>query len=334
MNQAFLLLGPEEGEKALFIEQNTDGIEKRLGEKPELYRFYSFESQVSEITALLRNGSLFSKYKIVILNNAELIKKKDDVSLLVEYLKNPIEAATLFLVSTEYEKEISGAVRRALPASNIKTFWEMFENKKIGWIMNFFHKRNISIERDAADFLLEMIQNNTRDLEQGCSKLVQFFGEGSNLRIETIEKYIYHSREENVFTLFERFAVKDFPACQEVLNKILLSKESDPQVILSGLLWQIRNLLKMKTLIENNYPMGEVFSKLKMRNRKSQRIYTLADKSYSREETQNLVMLISEFTVRLRSVSVEMSYLLLQLFLYYATLRGGRLPESRERLLL
>lgn len=326
MSAVFLLLGPEEGEKAQFIENTLSSISKRVGEEPELHRYYAFESTVADVLANLRNGSLFSKHKAVILNNIEEIKKKNDITLLSDYLGSPSENATLFLVS-HLVKGINRTIERSLSPQNKKIFWEMFENKKFDWVVGFFRKRNIGIDQETASYLLEMIQNNTRDLREQCSKLAQFFGEGSQLRLEMIEKYIYHSRDENVFTLFERIALKDLSASQEILSKILLSRESDPSALLSGLLWQIRKLQRLKVLIEKNFPLDEIFVKLNIKNRKGQKIYLNAHRNYTKPEVQGLVGLINEFSIRIRSATQELSAVLLQLVIYYAVVRAGRIPN-------
>ena len=326
MSAVYLLLGPEEGEKAQFIENTLSGISKRVGEEPEIHRYYAFESTVADVLANLRNGSLFSRHKAVILNNIEEIKRKNDITLLSDYLDSPSESATLFLVSN-LVKGINRTFEKNVAPQCKKIFWEMFENKKMDWITGFFRKRNIGIDQEAASYLLEMIQNNTRDLRDQCSKLAQFFGEGSQLRLEMMEKYIYHSREENVFTLFERIALKDLSASQEILSKILLSRESDPSALLSGLLWQIRKLQRLKVLSEKNFPLDEIFGKLNIRNRKGQKIYLSAHRNYTKPEVQGLIVLINEFSIRIRSATQELRTVLLQLFIYYAVVRAGRIPK-------
>jgi DNA polymerase-3 subunit delta len=203
----------------------------------------------------------------------------------------------------------------------------MFENQKIDWIKDFFKKRGIEIDQEAVLFILEMIRNNTKDLKQECGRLADFFGEGANLRVETIEKYLYHSKEENVFSLFERIAARDLSASEEVLAKILLSRESHPASLLTGLLWQFRNLMKMKALLSQNYSAAEAFTQLHIRSKKSQRIYEEANRRYSLEETRLLIRLVHDFEIRVRNANHEISALLLQLFVYYAVQRGGQIPQ-------
>ncbi|GAG11455.1 unnamed protein product, partial [marine sediment metagenome] len=72
----YLLLGPEEGEKDLFLDRLIRRITKTIGQAPEVHRFYAFDSDTLEILAALRNGTLFSPYRVVLLRNAELLNKK------------------------------------------------------------------------------------------------------------------------------------------------------------------------------------------------------------------------------------------------------------------
>lgn len=329
MIPVYLLLGPEQGEKAQFIKKIIGELTREKKDPPEIHRYYTFEAQLVDIISLLRNGSLFSRHKVVCLFNAEQIKRKEETTLLEEYIRHPSPDSTLILVSdTASLSTVSKKITDALPKQARQIFWEMYQNRKVGWVKNAFEKKDIHIDTEAATFLLEMIENNTRDLEQECERLALFFGPGTVLRTETIAQYIYHSKEENVFTLFEKLADRDLAASEEVLCKILLSKESDSTSLMGGLLWQIRKLIDLKRLLEENYSEEEAFTRINIKGKRRRGVYTTAHKAYSLKEAQALISLVAEFDVRLRSYKAELHAVLLQLFLYYAIVRGGRMPKS------
>jgi DNA polymerase-3 subunit delta len=75
----YLLLGPEEGEKDAFVERLIGRISKAIGQDPEIHRFYSFDSEVPTVLSVLRNGALFSPYRVVLLRNVELLTRKRDL---------------------------------------------------------------------------------------------------------------------------------------------------------------------------------------------------------------------------------------------------------------
>jgi len=322
---AYLLLGPEVGEKDAFVRRLAAQLAKQAGGSPEMHRFYGFDVEVSQVVAVLRNGSLFSPHRLVLLGNAELLTRKGDLDLLAEYCKRPAPDATLLLSSEELTR-IDRRLEQMVAKEDRIVFWELFENQKMGWIQNFFGKRRIQIEPRAASFLLEMVENNTRQLQDTCEKLTLFFGEGSRIGHEDVEKILYHSKEENVFTLFDKIAARDFPGSLEILGKILLSRETDPVQLLAGLLAQIRRLLALKSLLEGRYGLEEACASLNLRGKKVQKLYAEGARQYSVEELQALIVLVARFDVRLRSLKTALAATLLQLFLYYAVVRGGSGP--------
>ena len=70
LHGAYLLLGPEEGEKTAFIEKLTKSIAASAG-APDVYRFHAFEAKMAEVVLSLRNQSLFSRHRIAIVGDAQ-----------------------------------------------------------------------------------------------------------------------------------------------------------------------------------------------------------------------------------------------------------------------
>jgi DNA polymerase-3 subunit delta len=324
MENIYLLLGPEEGEKHKFINTYIEKIKKQIGENPEVEKVYPFDTSMLDIVSGLQNVSLFSKYRIVILNNAEEVKQGNGLNVLLDYCKDPSPNTTLFLLS-ESINNISKKLDKTVPKKQKVIFWELFENKKADWIRNYFREKDIRIDTEAVYLIIEMVNGNTMDLKNECSRLSLFFGKNADLKIEDVEKYIFHSKEENVFTLFNSIAVRDLSSSLEILNKILLSKESEPVGILAGILWQVRKLHDFKRLMEKNYSQEEAFGKINIRNKRSRKIYAEATKNYSLIEIRYLIILIEEFDERIRSVKADLHNILLQLFIFNIVVRGGKM---------
>jgi DNA polymerase-3 subunit delta len=318
----YLLLGPEEGEKDSFLNRLIRRITKTIGQAPEVHRFYAFDSDTLEILAILRNGTLFSPYRVVLFRNVELLSKKKDLDQLAQYCDRPAHQTSLILLSEEIGR-IDKRLEKMVPKDNKVIFWELFENQKKGWILNFFKRSNIQIDPQAASFLLEMVENNTKELKDICEKMRAYFGEGSRIEYADVEKILYHSKAENVFSLFEKVSSRDLDASLEVLTKLLLSREVDPVGLLAGLLAQVRKLKSLKELIEQRYSYEEAFSRVKMSSKRMQRIYAEGCRRYSLDELKAIVLLIARFDYRVRSFKSNLHATLLQLFLYYLVVRGG-----------
>ena len=329
---AYLLLGPEEGEKSAFVEKVRAALAKRIGEAPEAHRFYAGETPAAEIVRCLRNLSLFSRHRLVIVSNAEELKRAEEVSALVEYLASPADDATLLLLSTGFsgdiDRKIAGDQRRktggAVPFEAQKIFWELFDNQKQGWVTAFFRQRKIAIDPDAVEYLLDMVENNTRDMRVECDRLALFFGPGSTLTLDNVEHYVYHSKEENVFTLFDRICDRELLAAEETLDRILLSREAEATQLAAGLLMQFRRLAGYKRMLAANYESTEAFQKLRIFSKKNQKTYAEGSRRFSGEDLELIVRLLVQFDERFRSVKADLHELLLRLLVYYIVAKAGK----------
>lgn len=322
---AYLLLGPEEGQKQEFIESLAAKIRSKTGAPPETYKFYAFETNPGDIVSLLRNGSLFTPHKLVRLAGIEELKRKEDLAQIIEYCTKPSPDSTLVMTGEAIQADAK--LEKAVGAAGKKIFWELFDNQKSGWITGYFAKNGITIRRDAVELLLEMVENDTQELRKECEKLVLFFPRGAAITPDEIERFIYHSKEENVFTLFEEIVSRNLTLSLEILQKIQLSKDSNPVQILSGLLWQWRRLLALSTLTKRSYGLPEAFTKLGMKSKRHQKIYGEGVRNYSRIDLERIITLTARYDGLIRSTRAELHQHLLSMYLYYAVSGKGVTPE-------
>ncbi|MEJ2663081.1 MAG: DNA polymerase III subunit delta [Spirochaetia bacterium] len=318
----FLLLGPELGEKETYISRIKSRLAEEMGKEPEVFKYFPYDINIVDVVSLLKNGMLFADHKVVIIENVHELKKTD-VKALIDYCRSPSAFSSLILCSDQV-KAVDTGLAKIIPEKNKKIFWELFENQKKGWIVNYFKKYDIRIEDEALDFMVEVVETNTKNLRSECDRLAGFFDRGSVIKYGDIENFIYHSKEENVFTLGDRILHRDFLQSMEILHKILLSKEDDPVRIISGILWQVRLLLAFETQLEQGLRADEIFGKLKVKGKRRQAVLFTGKKNYSKKELESIIMLTAQFEVLLRSMGQELQKLLLEMFLYIIIVKGGK----------
>lgn len=319
----YLLLGPEEAERRGFIKQITQGLEKQFGEV-EVHRFYAFDASLLDALPLLRSGSLFGGHTLILIHNAEEIKKKEEADAFSAYCKNPSETGTLILTSDR--PGIDKRLEKAVSRDQKRIFWEMFENQKQGWLINYARKRGVSLDPEAAELILELVENNKLALAAEIDRLCLFFPE--RIGPEDVETYIYHAKEENVFTLFGILAEAEFQGSLEILEKLLLSSEHHPVQLVAGLLWQFQNLLAIKSGEEAHRSLEELFTQLNIRSKRNQRIYATAAKRYDLDSCENIVLALNETDELLRSTPSAMHPGLLRDLVYNVVVRKGRFHRS------
>jgi DNA polymerase III subunit delta len=320
----WLFLGPEEGNKQAQIAKLVAEAAARMGAQPEVFRRYAFESRMEEVVLCLENKSLFSAHRIVILAGIEQLKKKEEIAACVSYIRSPAADATLILVSSESPAGVDRRIVEAVPKTNQTVFWELFDNQKKGWIVNFFRQKSVDADPLAVEAILDLVENNTRDLREECERLASFLGPGSVLAVEDVTRLLSHSKDENVFSLFEHVCARDLSSSADVLDRILLSRESDAIQLNSGLLYQFRKLSACMRMRSDNFDPAEAFSRERITSKKSQKTYAEGLKSFNREELNQILLLLADFDVRFRMFRTDLHGFLLRLLLYYIVSRGGQ----------
>ncbi|MDR0623498.1 MAG: DNA polymerase III subunit delta [Treponema sp.] len=307
-----LFLGPELGKK----QDAVDEIRRSLSgthTAPEEASFYAGETPVSQMAAVLRNGSLFADSRLFLIKNAELIKKKDEVEILASYMSFPQEDTVLILMSeqTSLAKGLENTVKR----ENRKIFYELFENQKREWVSSFFTREGVSIDPEAVETILELVENNTDALRRECSRLMLFFGRDTAICARDVEERLSHTREESTFTLFSRIAAGDFPKALESLHTLLAAKEA-PQSVLAGLAWCFRKLRDYLFLAGAGRLNDFELRNIGLSAPKARDDYAKAAGFYDSAGAETCLALTAEYDILIRSSGTAFESVLMDMYIY------------------
>jgi DNA polymerase-3 subunit delta len=169
------------------------------------------------------------------------------------------------------------------------------------------------------------VENNTEELRRECGKLVLLLstqgGEKSadggkpSLSSEEVEDYIYHSREENIYTLFDRAARRDLAAALEVCRKLrLASSEHQPIQILGSMVWQFRRLLDLLSALQEGISFDEACRQAGIFGKRQADCYRAAANRYSLREAETILVLAARTDRDLRQSGSEIHTALLDRF--------------------
>ncbi|MBI9103907.1 MAG: DNA polymerase III subunit delta [Spirochaetales bacterium] len=321
--KTFLLLGPESGEKSVFIKNLKAAVMKDKPSEMEVSKYYPFETGMSSVVSSIRNGSLFSDCKWVEIAQVDGVKR-EEAAILGEYIKNPSPDTVLILTSDLLARDIAKPIVSAVPKDRTKIFWELFESQKQSWVRGYFSRNGIRPEDGVVELILELVENNTEHLKKECEKLVLFLNGESILTSEEVEKYIYHSREENVFTLFDRIASGDLGSTLEVFRKISLSGDTNPVQLVSGLLWQFRRVLELGILVEQHISFDEACRNLRISGKRLQNIYRQAIGNYNIVEMERIVAMTADLDGELRNGRAEIHTHMMDMYFYHLIVGKGQ----------
>ncbi len=328
-----ILAGPETGRRNDRIAQIRKECAEAWGGPAEEHRLYAFETGVQDLLGLLRNGSLFSAGKLVLLFGAEAVKGKADLAALAQYMRSPADQTTLVLITEGYgiEKYLEDAAGR----DGKKIFWELGADEKDRWVRDFFRREGLEVEPEAVEALLELVENNTEALKLECSRLALFFPRGRTVTAEAVEAYIAHNREEDAFSLFDRMASGDLERSLETLHAILVSREGTGIGLLGGLLWSFRRLRTLEEDLADGLAWEQTLRQQRITSRRLQSVYDAARRLWPRPVCESLIAFGVETDVQLRALGSNYERLLLEMFVYACAGRKGPLaltvPESERR---
>lgn len=309
----WLFTGPEIGERNNALLKLKKELTKKYGE-PDSHVFYAGDSEMREVISILQNGNLFASSRFAVLKNAELIKKKEDIEAVLNWAKAAGQSGeTAFLVLISDEISINKSIESAVPKNHKQIFWEMFENKKHEWIRNFFAKEQLGINNEAAEAILELVENNTEALKTACSHIVLFFDKGSTITAEEIEKLLAHNKEESVFTLFDALTYSDLEGALSIMQKLLLSKNTSPIQIAAGLVYCFRRLYDWHTAHMENPSMDDfALKKIGFTSKTAVSQYRRAAKLWSFSKTEEIIGAISKADFETRVAGIPMQKIIME----------------------
>ena len=334
-SEVYLFTGPENGDKGDAVAAIRAAAEKKNG-GVDFYRYYASETRITDVVSQLQNASLFSSALFVILKNAELIKLKSDIDLIVQYIKNAGDSPNVLILESD-ENNIEKKIETAVPSSHKKIFWEMFDNQKPQWVRNYFRKNGFSVSDDAVEQILDMVENNTEALKSECSRFFYCFEKGHTVTCDDVDKILSHNREENAFTLFEALA-DDSKSPKErletallILQKIRLSRDSGGVAVIAGLTYCFRVLRTYHSL----YAGGKSPSDVQLRaaglgSKKALARYSKAARIWGPGTTASVLSLLSHTDMAIREGGALMEDTRLVMMIYSIVVKNGLYPGLYE----
>ncbi|MBQ3836384.1 MAG: DNA polymerase III subunit delta [Treponema sp.] len=322
----YLFSGPEIGERSEAVAAVKKSLNDKFGSL-ESYTYYSVETDPQSALVQLYSESLFSAATCVVYNGAETIKKKEDIDKIAAWLNGAGEASVLILVSDEISCD--SKLEKLVPKENRKQFWEMFEDRKIPWLKNYFSKNGFSIDDDACEEILDLVENNTQALKSECSRFFAVFEPGAKITVQNVDQLIEHNREESAFTLFDAMAqnAKSVPERLEtalgILQKIRLSKDSSSVPLIAGLAYCFRRLEAWHNLRRAGKTDDFSLKTNGFASKKSRTQFEGASRCWTLGQTVAIKALLARVDMQIRSSGGGMEDTLLQTMIYSIVAKKG-----------
>lgn len=222
--------------------------------------FYCRDTPAAEIVNLCQTLPFMSEKRLVIAKELEAFKSAD-LDELVSYLSDPSPSTCLVMLSSEgrYDKK---SVIAAVEARGIVTrFFPLLDREIVPWIETWGRTRGISIQRDAAQFLLQTLGNDLQKIDNELQKVVIYIKEKKAVTLDDMKTVVGDFREYTSFDLAAALGSKDREKAFLVLSRLLQEGEA-PVGLLGAIAWNFRRLMRAKTMEATGAGYEEIKKKL------------------------------------------------------------------------
>jgi DNA polymerase-3 subunit delta len=293
-----------EGEEPYFIDLICNYIENNV--LPEGERsfnqtiLYGKETNANEIRQRAMNYPMFSNYQVLIVKEAQMIKKWDDLE---KYVLNPLKS-TLLIICHKYDNfDKRTKVAKAIQQHGVVlTTKRLYENQVPDWIHQYLREKNLKIKQEAAELMVEYIGNELSHIANELEKLVLNVKPGKEITEEDIEANIGISKEYNTFELNKALAFKDVMKANRIVNYFTANARANPFVLTLGSLYSyfsklyLLHQLKPKSDSEMASVLGLRPAPVILNE------YKTAGKNFPPEKVEQVISLLHDYDLRSKGV--------------------------------
>ncbi len=267
----YLLYGKE---SFLINETKQLLINQVLNEEEIEFNLSSFDLRETPIEIALEDAETFpfiGERKLIFLHNAyfltaEKAKEKVEHNLkrLEAYLKEPAPYSIVVFIAP-YEK----LDERKKLTKELKKIGTTYESKKLNeselkkWIHTRADYNGVVFEPKAVEQMLMLVGANLFMLTSEVDKLALYTGKGLTIDVETVEKLVPRSLEQNIFTLVEKIVSRQIDSALRIFYDLLKLNE-EPIKILAVITGQFRLIYQVKELARRGYGQQQIASHLKV----------------------------------------------------------------------
>ena len=295
------LYGPDTFRSSRKLKEIIDYYKKIHKSGLNLIFFSQDNLDFKKFKEALSSFSIFKEKKLIILKDIfssppfkeEFLKEKEKIlqskEIIVIYEKKEISAKdSLFL----FLKKNSRA----------QEFKFLTPPKLKAWLKKEFEKYQTPISPSALSLFSQFVGNDLWRADNEIKKLVNF-KKGRKIEEKDIYLLVRPEMETDIFKTIDFIASKNKKLALKLLHRHL-EKGEHPLYLLSMIIFQFRNLLEIRDLLEKGTPYWLLFRKSNLNNYVIKKSYQLA-KKFSLSELKRIYRKIFEIDFNIKTGKLE-----------------------------
>lgn len=249
---------------SLLLRQGEQAVRQRVA-VPDDDEFNAdvFDATTSLAAALdaARSYPMMAESRWVLVRNCHLIKEKN-AALLLTYLADPAPQ-TVLCVSGEKLDKRSKLYKTLAKVGTVIELGPPSQRELPGWIVRRAAEHGLTMPRDAADLLADVVGANLEMLERSLEQVASYCWPETRVTSEAVEELICRSRTSSVFDLTDAIGARHTARALDLLRRMEADGEA-ALMVLSMIARQYRLLVRAKVALSRGAPEGSLASTLKL----------------------------------------------------------------------
>lgn len=290
------------GDEAFFIDKVADYIQDNVLDETERefdqQVLYGNDVTMEQVVDAAKQYPMMSKRQVIILREAQLIKKLDSLAF---YAEKPLASTILVIV---YRKSLD---KRLKLYKSLKKTAAIFESVKLrdyqikDWIMTYVKSRGKIIDQRSAELLAEFLGNDLSKIANEVSKLmITLPANTKSISGEHIEQNIGISKDFNNFELQDAILTRNVLKANRIIDYFSKNPNKNPMVLtLASLFGFFSNLMVIHYLPSKSE--ADVASALHVHPFVAKKLVG-ATRTYSAGKVFQIIALLREYDARSKGV--------------------------------
>lgn len=307
LGTSFLLLGTD----AYLVDQVGDEIRKILKERfgADIIILYGDEIKLAELNDYLDGFSIFSSAKLLMIKNAEALKKKE-LQVVAEYFSDPAENQSLLIIAEKVDLRTSGWKKIKDSCVLVTCDPPKYSGLLRPWVEKKLRTYGMSMDSKAIETFCSRIELDYANANNELVKLVILNPNTKQIKEADVMRSIGSSRVGTQIDFYRAMGTRNAKNCIELLERMLISEWEPLQVFFQinkffGVIWRIlllkKNHITPDEIIKTH--LAEIFQSQRQE-------YVNFSNNYSLQSLESIFSILLETDARIKLSAAQPEVLL------------------------
>jgi len=290
VSAVFYLAGAE-----FLAEEALARIREQVGADPLAEETFDAASEPGEIASALETPPLLGGTRLVIVRDADSLKKAH-IEALNPFIAEPPPDAVLVLLGTARSK-LLGQVKKT---GEVITLDAPKGRRLVSWVRNRARERKLALDERATWTLIDAVGNELRDLDGALEQLSTGLGTGAKVSAAHVRRAFPRLADERIYAFTDAVGERKLSSSVALLRR-LLEQGDEPLMLFGALAAHVRRMLAARRVADRG--PGALGDALGLPQWRAERLHRQI-RSYKEDELVAAMSVLAETDIEMKGGDV------------------------------